>query len=61
MSYHPAGILMAAGLVGWMLCSAAEAARGQPVAEAARGSLHTSMIGVGIVASIAAWVVQLAG
>jgi len=61
MSYHPAGILLAAGLVGWMLCSAAEAARGQPVAEAARGRLLTSMMGAGIVASLAAWVVQLAG
>lgn len=61
MSYHPAGILVAAALVGWMLCSAVEAARGQPVAEAARGRLRTPMIGAGIVASIAAWVVQLAG
>jgi len=60
MSYHPAGILLAAGLVGWMLCSAAEAARGQPVAEVARERLLTSMMGAGIVASIAAWVVQLA-
>lgn len=61
VSYHPAGVLLAAGLVGWMLWSAAEAVRGQPLAEAARGRLLTSMIGGGLVASIAAWIVQLAG
>ncbi len=32
ISYHPAGILVAAALLGWMLWSAAEAVRGQPLA-----------------------------
>jgi Protein of unknown function (DUF2752) len=59
--YHPAGILLAAGLIGWMLWSAADAARGRRFAEAARGRLCTSMIGAGIVVSIAAWVVRLTG
>lgn len=59
--YHPAGILLAAGLIGWMLWSAAEAAGGRRFAEAARGRLCTSMIGAGIVVSITAWVVRLTG
>jgi hypothetical protein len=61
LGYHPAGILLAAALAGWMLWSMAEAVRGQPMAEVARGRLRTSMLSVGIVSSIAAWVVRFAG
>ena len=61
VGYHPAGILLAAALIGWMLWSLAEALRGQPMAEVARGRLRISMVSVGIVSSIAAWVVRFAG
>lgn len=61
IGYHPAGILLAAALIGWMLWSLAEAVRGQPVAEVARGRLSASMVSVGVVASIAAWAVRFAG
>jgi hypothetical protein len=59
IGHHPAGILLAAALIGWMLWSLAEATRGQPMAEVARGRLRASMVSVGIVSSIAVWVVRL--
>ena len=61
IGYHPAGILVAAALIGWMLWSLAEAVRGQPMAEVARGRLRVSMVSAGILSSIAAWVVRFTG
>ena len=61
IAHHPAGILLAAALIGWMVWSLAEAARGQPMAEVARARVRASMAATGGVASIAAWVARLAG
>jgi hypothetical protein len=61
LAYHPAGILLAAALIGWMLWSAAEAARGQPLAESIRARLRALAVGAGVAAALLAWVARLAG
>jgi len=58
---HPAGLILAAGLAGWMLWAAAEAWRGQPIAEALRRRLAKVFIIAGIAVSGLFWAIQLAG
>jgi len=58
---HPAGLILAAGLAGWMLWAAAEAWRGQPIAEAVRRRLAKALIIAGVGVSLVNWVAQLAG
>jgi hypothetical protein len=58
---HPAGLILAAGLVGWMFWSAAEAYRGRPLLEAARGRLGTVFVGAGVTVSVAFWIARLIG
>jgi hypothetical protein len=58
---HPAGLIFAAGLVGWLLWSAAEAYRGRPIAEAPRRRLTHALIVAGVAVSGVFWVTQLAG
>jgi hypothetical protein len=57
---HPAGMILAAGLVGWMLWAAAEARRGRPIAEVWRRRLARVLIIAGIAVSGVFWVTQLA-
>jgi Protein of unknown function (DUF2752) len=59
VAYHPAGPLVALALVAWMVWSAAEAYRGQPLEEALRGRLGNALLAAGAVLSLAAWVVRL--
>ena len=59
VTWHPAGLILATGLVGWMIWSAAEAARGRPLAEAWRTRLGTALLVAGIAASLVFWVGQL--
>lgn len=59
LSYHPAGILLAAALIGWTFWSATEAARGRPLADALRGRLSASLLAAGVALSIASWIVRL--
>jgi len=61
VTWHPAGPILAVGLVGWMLWSAAEAARGRPIAEAWRKWLGTALLGAGIAVSVVSWIAQLIG
>jgi hypothetical protein len=61
IAWHPAGLLLLAGLAGWMLWSAAEAWRGQPIAEALRGRLANALITAGAAVSGVNWIRQLAG
>jgi hypothetical protein len=58
---HPAGLVLAAGLVGWMLWAAAEAWRGQPVAEVLRRRLARVFVITGSAVSGVNWIWQLAG
>jgi len=58
---HPAGLILAAGLLGWMLWAAAEAWRGQPIAEALRRRLATALIIAGVAVSGVFWIAQLTG
>ena len=52
---HPAGLILAAGLVGWMLWAAAEAWRGRPIAEAPRRRLANALIVAGVAVSGVFW------
>jgi hypothetical protein len=61
VAWHPAGILLAAGLAGWMLWAAAEAWRGQPIAEVLRGRLARALVLTGVTVSGVFWIAQLAG
>jgi hypothetical protein len=58
---HPAGLVLAAALAGWMLWSAAEAYRGQRLGERLRGRLGTALLGAGVALSLVSWVLRLAG
>lgn len=59
VSYHPAGVLFAVALIGWMVWSAAEASQGRLVGDFVRRRLSSALLGAGIVVSIAAWLVRL--
>jgi hypothetical protein len=59
VSAHPAGLILAAGLVGWMLWAAARAWRGQPMAEALRRGVARALIVAGIAVSGVFWIAQL--
>jgi hypothetical protein len=59
LTYHPAGILVAAILIGWMLVSAAEAARGRSLVDP-RGRWHTALFTFAGALSIFSWIVRLA-
>jgi hypothetical protein len=61
VAWHPAGLLVAAGLTGWMLWAAAEASRGQPIAEAVRRRLAKGLIIAGVAVSGVFWIAQLTG
>jgi hypothetical protein len=58
---HPAGLIVAAGLVGWMLWSSAEAWRGRPIQEIHRNRLAKVLIGTFVAVSTAFWISQLIG
>jgi hypothetical protein len=59
VAWHPAGLILATGLAGWMLWVAAEAWRGQPIAEALRRRLAKALIVAGIAVSGVLWLRQL--
>ena len=61
VALHPAGLILVAGLAGWMLWTAAEAWRGRPIAEALRRHLSNALIIGGVAVSGAFWIAQLAG
>ncbi len=61
LAYHPAGPFLALALFVWMLWSAAEAYRGQPIQEALRGRLGNALLAAGIALSLVVWVVRLTG
>ena len=58
---HPAGLLVAAGLVAWMLWAAAEGWRGRLLAEAWRSRATRALVAVVAVVSLANWIHVLAG
>jgi hypothetical protein len=60
-AYHPAGPFLALALFAWMLWSAAEAYRGQPIQEALRGRLGNVLLAAGGALSLVVWVVRLTG
>jgi Protein of unknown function (DUF2752) len=57
IGYHPAGILLAIALIGWMLWSVAEARRGCVVAGVARRRLSAALLSSGAALSLVSWVV----
>jgi hypothetical protein len=57
---HPAGLILTAGLVGWMAWSAAEAWHGREVHEALRKRVTQVFVGAGIAVSAAFWIAELA-
>jgi hypothetical protein len=61
LAYHPAGPLLALALFAWMLWSAAEALRGQPLDEALRRRLGNALLAAGFALSLVAWIARLAG
>ena len=61
IAWHPAGLILAAGLAGRMLWAAAEAWRGQPIAGALRCRLAKALLIAGVAASLVNWVAQLTG
>ena len=60
LGYHPAGVLLAAALIGWMVWSAAEARRGCVVAGVARRRLSAALLTSGAAVSLVSWVVSRA-
>lgn len=58
---HPAGLIVAAWLVGWMVWSAAEAYRGRMLLEPLRSRLANLLLAAGITVAAAFWVAQLIG
>jgi hypothetical protein len=60
LGYHPAGVLLAAALIGWMVWSAAEARRGCVVAGVARRRLSVALLTSGAAVSLVSWVVSRA-
>jgi hypothetical protein len=61
IALHPAGLILAVGLAGWMLWATAEAWRGRPIAEALRRRLGKTLIIAGIAVSGVFWISQLTG
>ncbi len=59
VAWHPAGVMLAVGLAGWMLWAAAEAWRGQPIAEALRRRLAKALLIAGVAVSGVFWLRQL--
>ena len=59
LSYHPAGLLLAVALVAWILWSAAEAFRAQPIGEVLRRRLGASFLWACITLSVASWILRL--
>jgi len=59
LGYHPAGVLLAAALIGWMVWSAAEAGRGQLVGAGVRRHVSTAMLKSGIAISLVVWLARL--
>ena len=59
-AYHPAGILLALALAGWLIWSAVEMWRGQLVGETVRRRLSTACVGAGGSVSVAVWIIRLA-
>ena len=57
LGYHPAGGLLAAALIGWMVWSAAEARRGCVVGGVVRRRLCAALLTSGVALSIVSWVV----
>ena len=56
LDYHPAGILVAAGLVAWMLWSAAEAIGGRALGENLRGRMSASLVTASAALSVVSWI-----
>jgi hypothetical protein len=61
MAWHPAGLILAAGLAGWMLWAAAEAWSGNPLAMALRRRVTNTLLIAGAAVSGVVWVAQLVG
>jgi len=61
VAWHPAGLILAAGLAGWMLWAAAEAWSGNPLAVALRQRLTKALLVAGAAVSGVHWVAQLVG
>jgi hypothetical protein len=59
VAWHPAGLILAAGLAGWMLWAAAEASRGQPIAGNLQRRLAKALIIAGVGVSGVFWLRQL--
>jgi hypothetical protein len=57
---HPAGVLVAAVLVGWLAWSLAETARGLTMDDRVRARLVTPLLVTGSAVSIASWIVRIA-
>ena len=60
LGYHPAGVLLAAALIGWMVWSSAEARLGCVVAGVARRRLSAALLTSGAAVSLVSWVVSRA-
>ena len=60
LAYHPAGILLALALVGWMIWSAVEVCRAQTIGEPLRRRLGAVCVGAGGSVSVAFWIIRLA-
>jgi Protein of unknown function (DUF2752) len=59
LGYHPAGIALALALIGWTIWSAAEAGRGELVADRVRRQLSSAMLTSGIAISVGVWLARL--
>ena len=59
LGHHPAGVLLAAALIGWMVWSAAEARRGQLVGDVVRRHVSIAMLKSGIAISLVVWLARL--
>lgn len=59
LGYHPAGIALAVGLIGWAIWSAAEAGRGRRVGDDIRRHLTTAMLRGGIAISLVVWLLRI--
>ena len=60
VSYHPAGILVAAILIGWLAWSTAEVARGFSIGETIKRQLVMPLLVTGAALSVASWIVRFA-
>ena len=59
LHFHPAGLLVVAGLAGWAVWSACEAWRGRPILEAAREWSGTAVLRASVAVSLASWTIRL--